>query len=88
MNSSQLISLLQLRANGRAQVIELTGGMGFQSQLDSLGIRPGKVVQKITAQPLRGPLLIELDGSRIAIGRGMASKILVKELPGGQKRPR
>ncbi len=79
MFDKELVSLLHLRS-GRGQVVEITGGIGLQNHLDSLGIRRGKLVQKIATHPLRGPIVIELDGTRIAIGRGMANKILVKEL--------
>ncbi len=79
MFDKELVSLLHLRS-GRGQVVEITGGIGLQNHLDSLGIRKGKLVQKIAIHPLRGPIVIELDGTRIAIGRGMANKILVKEL--------
>lgn len=80
MMDKQPISLQDLRSGYRAEVLRLDGGFGLQRHLDSLGIRPGKIIRKITAQPMRGPTVIELDGSSIAIGRGMARRIIVKEL--------
>jgi len=43
-----------------------------------LGIRPGKMVRKITTQPMGGPLLLEVEGARVAIGRGMARRVMIK----------
>ncbi|RKY68809.1 MAG: ferrous iron transport protein A [Candidatus Latescibacterota bacterium] len=80
MSDKEVVSLLHMKSGSRGQVVEITGGIGFQSHLDSLGIRRGKIVQKLAAHPLRGPIVIELDGTRIAIGRRMANRILLKEL--------
>ncbi|MCD6574487.1 FeoA domain-containing protein, partial [Candidatus Aerophobetes bacterium] len=39
----------------------------------------GRKVRKIAAQPIGGPIMVEIvGGGRVAIGRGMAAKILLK----------
>ncbi len=43
----------------------------------SLGIRTGKEVAKISAQLMRGPVLLQQDNTQAALGFGMASKVLV-----------
>ncbi len=48
-----------------------------RSRIEEMGIRIGKNVQMISNGG-RGPMLIKVDGSRIAMGRGMAMKILVR----------
>ena len=72
--------LVDLPAGRRAEVIELRGGWGMQRHLSSLGIRPGKVLRKITSQPMGGPIMVEVEGARVAIGRGMAVRIIIKEI--------
>jgi Fe2+ transport system protein FeoA len=73
-------SLIALGLGKPAEIKRIQGGRGFQRRVESLGIRVGKTVRKIAEQPLRGPVVLELDGCRIALGRGMAAKIIVEEV--------
>jgi Fe2+ transport system protein FeoA len=43
-----------------------------------LGIVPGAQLLKKKSAPLRGPLEIIVKGSSLVIGRGLASKIIVR----------
>ncbi len=52
----------------------------FRKKLASLNIRVGKTIRKITAQPLRGPVVIEIDNTQATIGMNMAKKIVVEPL--------
>ncbi len=45
---------------------------------EDMGLRAGKVIEMLNNGG-RGPLLIKVDESRIAIARGMAMKIMVKK---------
>ena len=73
-------TLLDLPVGARAEVMSLRGGFGLQRHLASLGIMPGKIVQKITTQPMGGPIMLEVEGARIAIGRGMAGRVVVRRV--------
>ena len=74
-------NLLNLSAGESAHVVAVQGGMGMQRHLANLGIISGKKVRKITAQPMGGPIILEVEGGKIAIGRGMAQKVkIIKEL--------
>ncbi len=73
-------TLLDLPVGVKAQVMSLRGGFGLQRHLSSLGITPGKIVQKITTQPMGGPIMIEVQGARIAIGRRMAGRVIVRRV--------
>lgn len=46
---------------------------------EDMGLRIGNVVEMLNNEG-RGPLLIKIDESRIAIGRGMAMKIMVRRI--------
>ena len=46
-------------------------------RLTDLGLTPGTDVTVVKSAPFNGPLEICVRGSRLAIGRGMASRILV-----------
>lgn len=71
------ISLTEL-ASQCGRVVRIEGGHGFQRHLACLGIRVNKKVCKVTAQPFSGPLVVEVDGKQIAMGRGMCRKIFVE----------
>jgi len=49
----------------------------FTKRLSDLGLTPGTKVTVVKSAPFHGPLEVFVRGSRLAIGRGMASRILV-----------
>ncbi|MDD5448877.1 MAG: FeoA family protein [Actinomycetota bacterium] len=63
-------------------ITEIRGGAGLQKRLADMGLMPGTRVRLVQKQE-RGPVLIELKGSRLALGRGMAHKIMVEEANSG-----
>lgn len=42
-----------------------------------MGLTPGTKVMVVKSAPFHGPIEIHVRGSRLAIGRGMAERILV-----------
>ena len=72
-----LLTLNQLKAGETGKVIELRGGSGFVHRLEGLGIRLGIEVIKVSSMFLHGPVTIRVGQSQVAIGFGMASKIIV-----------
>lgn len=68
----------KLKSGQRGEIIEVQGGTGIIRRLESMGIRPGKKITKVSAQFLRGPQTLKIDNLQIAIGFGMARKILVE----------
>lgn len=71
------IPLTQLSRRETGIIKRLEGGAEFQRKISDLGVRVGKRVKIISSQPFRGPLVIKISSMTIAIGRGMASKIIV-----------
>ena len=53
-------------------------GWGAARRLMDMGLTPGTHVIVVKAAPFHGPIEILVKGSRLAIGRGMAERILVK----------
>ena len=49
----------------------------FSKRLSDLGLTPGTQVTVVKSAPFNGPLEVSVRGSRLAIGRGMANRILV-----------
>ncbi|MEJ2566667.1 MAG: FeoA family protein [Gammaproteobacteria bacterium] len=83
MLKEQQIFLDQLAAGSRAVVSELQGGRGFASRLAGMGISVGCQIEMLQ-NPAHGPLLVRVRDTRIALGRGEASKIVVRESEQGQ----
>ena len=77
MPYGNLMSLSHMRPGQSGMVVEIKGGFGLINRLNALGILPGKRVRKISAMIARGPVTIEVDRVQIAIGFGMAKKIIV-----------
>lgn len=59
-----------------AQVINIRSGWGLQRRLADMGLTPGAQIRIINNQ-MRGSVIIDLRGSRLALGRGVAQKIMV-----------
>ncbi|MBS3770620.1 MAG: FeoA family protein [Bacteroidales bacterium] len=70
-------SLVKMKPGETGTITEIEGGIGVRHHLDSLGIRINKKVEKVSQVLMKGPVTIKVDNSKIAIGRGMASKIYV-----------
>ncbi len=60
-------------------------GKGVQLRLIALGLRPGANVRVVGRGPGHGPILVEVNGTRVALGRGLAKRILV--IPTPEKSP-
>ena len=44
-----------------------------------MGLHPGATVRLVCAQPARGPVVVEINGTtRLALGRGIARKVMVE----------
>lgn len=50
----------------------------LREKLAGMGIRVGKELIFKTKQPIKGPVVIELEGSTTSMGIGMAEKIVVE----------
>lgn len=72
------IDLTQMKPRETGIVQELKGGQEFISRIQSMGIRPGKEIVKVSSHFMRGPQTVKIGNSKVAIGFGMAKKILVK----------
>lgn len=72
--------LTDLKSKERARIVGFEGGHGLQRNLETMGIREGKVVELLTKHPIGGPVVIRVDNMTVTIGRGMAMKVMVERL--------
>ena len=64
----------------RAKIVALGHGAGRQRHLRTMGLMEGKIVEIVATQPARGPVVLNVEGTQIAIGRGMAMHILIEKI--------
>jgi len=72
------VELTRAPSDKTLEIKSVGGGYSWENRFDSLGIRKGRMVRKIACQPFGGPVVIEVDGAKISMGRGIASKIEVE----------
>ncbi|MGC8855225.1 MAG: FeoA family protein [Anaerolineae bacterium] len=79
MQRSNAIPLAEMGTGEWGTVRRLNGGRAVLNRLVSLGVTPGARVN-MTQNYGRGPLIITVRGTRLALGRGEAEKILVERI--------
>lgn len=72
-----LKNLTQIKEGKLVKVVEINGGQQFRRKIDAIGLRVGSQIIKVSAQVLNGPVTIKIGSTKLAIGHGMAQKILV-----------
>ena len=72
-----LKDLTQIKKGNTVKVVEINGGQQFRKKIDAIGLRVGSQITKISAQVLNGPITIKIGSTKLALGHGMAKKILV-----------
>lgn len=73
------MTLSDLESGARAVVSRLTGGRGFVNRLAALGFTVGAEVQVIQNYK-RGPVIVLIRDTRVALGRGEALKVFVEKM--------
>jgi DtxR family Mn-dependent transcriptional regulator len=70
--------LTDLEPGQKGEIVSVMGGFMAVKRLADLGLTSGTKIKVIKKAPFSGPVKIEVRGSRLVLGRGLASKILVK----------
>jgi len=78
-----LIPLSYAQEGERGIVEEFMGGSGAQLRLATIGLKKGDEVEVITNSG-EGQLVVAVNATRLALGRGIARKIMVK--PNGRRK--
>ena len=68
--------LTMITPGKRVTLVEIMAGHRVRHRLTELGLTPGVELQIV--QDEGGPLLLAVHDSRLALGRGMAHKIMVQ----------
>lgn len=71
------MTLLDTRPGDTIIIEESHLGRSAQRRLWDLGLLPGTQAKVISAHPFKGPIVLEVDNTRVAIGRGLARRIQI-----------
>ncbi|MHC1564395.1 MAG: FeoA family protein [Candidatus Hecatellaceae archaeon] len=74
------MSLAEALPGGKFRIVDFTGGVEMRLRLMHRGLNIGDIVRVLGSGPMRGPVYVEnlATGVRLALGRGVASRILVE----------
>ena len=72
-------NLIEAASGKPCRVIGIRAGRRAISNLESLGVRPGVLLTKLHAQLVRGPISVRIGSLQLAVGWGIASRIMVEE---------
>lgn len=76
----QQLTLDQIKKDTKIIVAEIEGGWRVRQRLNQMGIHPNDRILIKRSGAMGGPILIQIHGTEVAIGRGMARKIIVQEI--------
>lgn len=71
-------NLLTSPKNKNLEVQMINGGERVKRRLCDVGVIKGEMIK--VKENMSGNIVIEVKGNKLAIGKGMAMKILVKEI--------
>jgi len=75
---TNIIPLTMVLSGKKVKIVSLAGGRGMQERLISMGLRPGAEIE-VMRRGAPGPFIVAVGEARLAIGAGMAQKIMVSE---------
>jgi len=70
--------LIDLEDGQSAIIISITGGKMLVKRMADLGLTSGTEIKVLRRALFSGPIQVEAVGSRLVLGWGLASKIIVK----------
>ncbi len=77
-------SLRLAREGDWVKIVSINGGKGFHDRLAGMGLHVGAEVH-VLRNSMNGKLLLGHEGTRLFLGGGMAHKIQVVVIKGGEK---
>jgi ferrous iron transport protein A len=80
MIEEQEMALSKVKPGVPVRIRALQAGRMAASRLASMGMGPGSVIEVIS-NPSSGPFIVRARGSRIVLGRGIATRIVVEVSP-------
>ena len=76
MEQKEIQPLSKIRSGRRAKLVAIEAGRGLSNRLASMGL-VSDVEITVVSNGHPGPFVINVKGSKVMLGRGMANKIMV-----------
>lgn len=70
------MTLSEIAAGKSVKLLEICGGKGICSRINRMGMTTDSLI-KVVRNDGKGPVIVEQDGCRIVLGRGVASRMNV-----------
>ena len=74
-----MMPLAMVSPGEQVRLLAINGGQRLRKRLADLGLNLGVTV-RVLQRDARGPLILAVKDSRLALGRGMAHKIMVEPI--------
>lgn len=78
MLEKQNLVLASMKNGQSGTIKEINGRTGMVSKLAALGVREGVRITKKSGLFMKGPVVISVGNTEVAVGYGMASRIMVE----------
>lgn len=76
--SKVVIPLTEMKIGEEGVVLDIGNREKFPRRLWVLGLFPGKKVKKVSSSLVGGPVVILCGTQELALGRGLASRVMVE----------
>ncbi|TFF88871.1 MAG: ferrous iron transport protein A [Promethearchaeota archaeon] len=70
--------LTDVPSGTKYEILSVGTNYGSKRRLAHLGLLPGVKIVKKRSAPMRGPIEVEVKGTNLVIGRGLARHIIVE----------
>ena len=77
---SSPMNLYEAGDKAELKIVSISGGWEVRRSFNQMGIQPGDRVRVLRRAPFGGPLMIDNQGTHVAVGRQMAENIRVEVL--------
>jgi DtxR family Mn-dependent transcriptional regulator len=76
--SQRLVSVSNLKKGQVGKIALIRGGHNMLQRLLDMGLTPGTEIRVAKVAPLGGPVELAVRGSKLALGKGVSSKVFVE----------
>ena len=76
LRSVNNLKLTESVTGSHVKIDKISGGDKLRDKLLSMGLLPGKNIEILSVRK-NGPVIVKVNDTRLVIGHGMASKILI-----------
>ena len=74
------MNLLDVPKGKSVRVVDFGGGRSLYHKLVQLGLSPGRTVKVLRYAPMGGPLMLDVEGRSVALGRRIAERVEVEAI--------